>query len=224
MKPKTGSDYARDFFSRKNSDEYDRLVRFATLGMDSIWKKEIIRYINPNSYVLDLACGTGILTNLILEEGNRAFGLDLTFSYLQVLQQKGIKISIINSTAQFIPLKSQLFDCIVTSYLPKYTDLNALIDECYRLLKTGGLVVFHDFTLPDNHFYQTAWNFYFKIIKLVWRKNKSWENVFNDLDHLIRNNRWDKRILQILEAYGFSQINIKYLTFETASIVTAVKR
>ena len=80
MNSKSGVEYARTFFTRENSNDYDKLVRVTTLGRDAIWKKKIVSYIPGNSYVLDLACGTGILSSMLIEKQNDVLGVDLGHS------------------------------------------------------------------------------------------------------------------------------------------------
>lgn len=223
MKHKNGSEYARTFFKKNNSNNYDKLVHYATLGEDSKWKKKMIEKVKPDSLVLELACGTGILSTLLSQAGNSVLGLDLTFSYLKVLKQKGVKIPVVNSTAEFIPFRSGLFDCIVTSYLPKYTNLDNLIKECFRVLKSDGMIVLHDFTCPTNRIYKMVWEVYFNILRLAWSRDKRWKNVFDELDILIKNSKWQLEVLEELKKLKFSEINERYLTFETSAIITAIK-
>ena len=223
MNSKIGVDYARAFFGKENSGEYDRLVQLATIGQDSKWKKKIAGNIQTNLFGLDLACGTGILSSSLLENGNKVIGVDLTFAYLKMFSSKGIQMNLINANAEMLPFVENTFDFIVTSYLPKYTNLDLLIFECYRVLKSGGCIVLHDFTLPRNSLYKFAWNIYYKIISYIWKNNDKWKNVFDNLDDLIKQNRWDSRIEGILDKSGFSQIALTYLTFQTSLIVTAIK-
>jgi demethylmenaquinone methyltransferase/2-methoxy-6-polyprenyl-1,4-benzoquinol methylase len=223
VNPKVGVEYARSFFAKENSGDYDRLVRLATIGQDTVWKKKIVSNIQTNCFVLDLACGTGILSSLLLENGNEVLGVDLTFAYLKMIPAKGIKMNLVNSNAELLPFVDNTFDFIVTSYLPKYTNLNLLILECYRVLKFGGCIVLHDFTLPRNSLFRFAWNNYFRIIRYAWRNDEKWKNVFSNLDVLIKQNGWDTKIEDILRKFGFSQIVSSYLTFQTSLIITAVK-
>src|SRR6185295_2708240 len=146
----------------------------------------------PNgSMVLEMACGTGILTSLLKQNNNKVYGIDLTFEYLSALGEKKIEIDSINGTAEFLPFQNRYFDCIVTSYLPKYVDLNVLVSECQRVLKQDGLLILHDFTYPNRLAYQLAWKIYFRIIRVLWKLDKKWTNVFNELDKLIISNHWD---------------------------------
>jgi demethylmenaquinone methyltransferase / 2-methoxy-6-polyprenyl-1,4-benzoquinol methylase len=224
VNPKTGVEYARTFFAKENSRDYDHLVRLATVGQDLVWKKKIVTYIPANSFVLDLACGTGILSSLLIDNRDEVLGLDLTLSYLEIINTKRIDMDFVNANAELLPFVDNTFDCIVTSYLPKYADLNSLITECFRVLKFGGCIVLHDFTLPKNSVYKFAWNNYFRIIKYLWGRDRKWENVFANLDTLIKENDWDIRIENILKSLGFREIKLTYLTFQTSLIVSAIKK
>ncbi len=214
---------AQSFFNKNNSGSYDRLVRLATLGQDMKWKKKLVQSVPNGSLVLEMACGTGILTSLLKQNNNIVYGIDLTFEYLSVLGEKRIEIDSINGTAEFLPFQDRYFDCIVASYLPKYVNLNVLVSECQRVLKQEGLLILHDFTYPKRLAYQLAWKIYFRIIKTLWTLDKKWTSVFNGLDELIINNHWDSEINSILTLNGFVQIRKDFQTFETSTIISAFK-
>ena len=76
-----GVKLAQSFFNN-NSGSYDRLVKLATLGQDLNWKKKLVEKVPNGSLVLELACGTGILTSLLKQNNNKVYGIDLTFEYL----------------------------------------------------------------------------------------------------------------------------------------------
>jgi len=219
----TGVKLAQSFFNKDNSGSYDRLVKLATLGQDLNWKKKLIESVPKGSLVLEMACGTGILTSLLKQNNNIIYGIDLTFEYLSTLGQKKIEIESINGTAEFLPFQSRFFDCIVASYLPKYVNLNFLAGECRRVLRKGGILILHDFTYPKRLAYQLAWKIYFRIIKTLWRFDRKWKSVFNGLDNLITNNHWDSEIDSILKSNDFGHIHKEYQTFETSAIVSAFK-
>ena len=55
---------ARGFFTERNASTYDQIVRYATIGRDGRWKKNILCKVQ-GKIVLDLASGTGILSEMI---------------------------------------------------------------------------------------------------------------------------------------------------------------
>ena len=120
------------------------------------WKKKLVESVPDGSLVLEMACGTGILTSLLKQNNNIVYGIDLTFEYLSILGEKRIEIDSINGTAEFLPFQDRYFDCIVASYLPKYVNLNVLVSECQRVLKQEGLLILHDFTYPKRLAYQVG--------------------------------------------------------------------
>jgi demethylmenaquinone methyltransferase / 2-methoxy-6-polyprenyl-1,4-benzoquinol methylase len=64
MEKNEGYLYAKNFFNENNASSYNNLVKFATFGKDYYWKKKISSKISSKGLILDLACGTGILSSL----------------------------------------------------------------------------------------------------------------------------------------------------------------
>lgn len=216
---------ARNFFSSKNAYSYDKLVRFATFGRDSIWKKNVVKLLNhENRCILDLACGTGILSSYIPTQVDRLIiGSDLTRDYLSIAQNRGIYLLLTNSVAEFLPFRTGIFDSILSSYLAKYVDLRQVVNEHWRILKNGGLAIFHDFTLPRRPVIQNLWKFYFHILYISGIFLKDWKNVFSNLDKIIIGSGWVTDIIRELRQAGFQSISCKYYTLETSAIVSAIK-
>jgi demethylmenaquinone methyltransferase/2-methoxy-6-polyprenyl-1,4-benzoquinol methylase len=223
MEKETGFLYAKGFFNELNASSYDNIVKFTTFGQDHHWKKKILKKVSTKGLVLDLACGTGILSSLLQDNGNDIFGVDLTYGYLKVLKKKRRELFCINGIAEVLPFKNNYFDYVVSSYLPKYANLAHLVDECFRVLKGGGKVIFHDFIFPDRAVFRKLWKFYFKILKQAGRCLKSWNDVFNKLDSFIMTSGWYNTLPEILFNKGFTNITSESLTFETAAIISAKK-
>src|SRR5215210_4349822 len=180
-----GHAQAMRFFTNINADSYDLISRLATFGQDIAWKHEIIRAVRSRSHILELACGTGILSSMLAERGKSVAGIDLTFEYLLILKRK-LKMPIAQGTAEVLPYRDESFDAMVSSYLAKYVDLQKVIDECWRVLRPGGIVVFHDFTYPSG-LICNLWHTYFELLRLAGRFVTSWKVVFGQLDDVIKN-------------------------------------
>jgi demethylmenaquinone methyltransferase/2-methoxy-6-polyprenyl-1,4-benzoquinol methylase len=221
---KEGYFFAKKFFNQYNASSYDSLVKFATLGQDYYWKKKISNKITKKGLVLDMACGTGILSDLISKKGCDVFGIDLTYGYIKMQKAKRLEYFCINGMAEFLPFKRQSFDFIVSSYLPKYSNLINLVDECHRVLKSGGVVVLHDFIYPMSPVLQELWKIYFKVLRLGGSKFfKNWDKVFQELDSLIMKSNWFYILPSLLVNKGFRNVVFETLTFETSAIVSAKK-
>ena len=95
---------AMRFFTSTNADSYDLISRLATFGQDVVWKHEIINAVSHSSHILELACGTGILSSMLAERGKKVTGIDLTFEYLLTLKRK-LNMPISQGTAEVLPYR-----------------------------------------------------------------------------------------------------------------------
>ena len=226
MKVESPKDLVPRFFD-KTAQTYDKIVNFTTFGRDKYWKKEIIKKIPQCNYILDLACGTGILTFQIAKKFPDAqiIGVDVTESYLNVAQKKldpNQKISFLNQDAEKLSL-SQKFDCITSSYIPKYCNPETLITVCINHLNSGGKIILHDFTYPKNRTVRTLWNIYFVILNLIGYFVPNWKDVFVDLPKLIRSTKWLDEYENTMKIHGL-QVERQFLTYNSSSILTGTKQ
>ena len=213
-------------FFDDTANSYDRIVNWTTFGKDSFWKSKILEQLSSEKTVLDLACGTGILTKQIAEKLPHAkiTGVDMTKSYLEKAKEKLIlypNISFVNQDAEKLDL-GEKFDCITASYLPKYCTANVLIKNCLEHLNVGGKIILHDFTYPNNKLIQKMWNFYFKLLYLAGFFIPNWKQVFIDLPHLIRTTNWVKDYETSMNNYGL-KIYKQNLTLGSSTIIVGTK-
>jgi demethylmenaquinone methyltransferase/2-methoxy-6-polyprenyl-1,4-benzoquinol methylase len=223
---RNGNLIARKFFSSANASSYDKIVKYTTFDKDSSWKKEMVGFIDGNNkLILDLACGTGILSTYIrnVSTESRIVGCDLTFEYLKLAKCRQSYLLLTNSLAEFLPYKNDSFDVIISSYLAKYTELSVMVREHWRVLKKGGIVIIHDFTYPDTKMMKFLWHTYFQILNQLGRAITSWKYVFSNLDKLIEVNPWVYKLEKELGEIGFRSISKRYYTCGTAAIVWARK-
>src|SRR6185503_6555813 len=93
---------ARRFFTSANAGSYGTVVSIATFGRDFAWKREIIKSILSRKSVLELACGTGILSSILTESGKNVTGIDLSFEYLRTARRK-VQFGSVQGTAEMLP-------------------------------------------------------------------------------------------------------------------------
>ena len=213
-------------FFNDTSDTYEKVVATTTLGKDRYWKKEILKEISQGNMFLDLACGTGILTRMIATKFTNAkiVGIDITKSYLKMAKTNSkntTNISFILQDAESLNLDMK-FDCIVSSYIPKYCDAEILIQRCFNHLKPGGKIILHDFTYPKNVFIRKFWNIYFKILHLVGFFLPSWKESMVGLPKLIRSSSWLENYQKQMKRYDF-KIKLKNLTWNSSAILIGIK-
>jgi len=213
-------------FFNDTSNSYDKIVNYTTFGRDSFWKHKMLEQLSNEKTVLDLACGTGILTKQIAEKLPHAeiVGVDITKNYLEKAKNKLIQypnISFIIQDAEKLNLGKK-FDCITASYLPKYCTATILIKNCVDHLNSGGKIVLHDFTYPQNKLFQKLWNFYFKLLNLAGFFIPEWKQVFIDLPNLIRNTNWVREYEKAMNDCGL-KIHKQDLTCGSSTIIVGTK-
>ena len=115
-------------------------------------------------------------------------------------------------------------DCITSSYLAKYADLDRLIENARQMLRAGGFVIMHELTCPANPVLASLWKLNFKFLQTygAW-KYPEWETAFRELPAVLEQTNWVNELTETLEAKGFCDINAESLAFEASAIVTARK-
>ena len=218
-------------FSSGTGRSYNTVVKLFTLGLDSYWKAEIVKLVPDSKRVLDLGCGTGILTEQLA--GNNPHleivGVDITPDYLAAYDERlrrkpWIRARSVLGNAETVALEGE-FDIVVSSYLAKYVDLDLLMSNVTPHLRRGGTFIAHDFILPTNSIFKTSWLAY------TWAMNRigpvlfpEFHTVFDDgLTGLIRRTRWPDDLMGALRKYGYMAIYYRRLSFETAGLVWATK-
>jgi demethylmenaquinone methyltransferase/2-methoxy-6-polyprenyl-1,4-benzoquinol methylase len=216
-----GHAHAMRFFTPANAGSYDLILRLATFGRDNAWKYEIIKKLSPHSQILELACGTGVLSSMLLEKGKSVTGIDLTFEYLLSMKHK-LNAPIVQGTAEVLPYLDESFDSVVSSYLAKYVNVHKVVYECWRVLRPGGIVIFHDFTYPRGVI-RSLWNMHFGLLRLAGRFIGSWKVVFEDLDDVIKESDWVNQTIISLRDRKFQNVGCRYYTGGTSAMISAEK-
>ena len=230
MEKKTKEEYITTFFA-ETGPTYDQVVSLFTFGIDRLWKKTIVQKLKAPKRILDLACGTGILTTMMAKQcpESEIVAVDISPGYLQMAWRKAFKHKIKNvsfilcAAEDFRP--NDHFDAVTASYLPKYAKLDRLIYNLSQMLNPGGMVLFHDFTYPKERSHQRLFNIYFKMMPVIGGFfYPKWKGVFRELPRLIEETTWVTELTALLSRYGFCQIEVESLTMEGSAIVSALKK
>jgi len=202
---------------------YEKIVNQTTFGKDKYWKKEIIKKIPQCKSILDLACGTGLLTEKIFEKlpDAKIVGVDITKSYLDIAKMKFASkknISFLKQDAEKLDLEEK-FDCITSSYIPKYCNPAILVDVCIKHLKPGGKIILHDFTYPENKGVRILWNLYFVMLNVLGYFILNWKDVFIELPKLIKSTRWVGEYEIIMKNHAL-KVELQQMTWGCSAILT----
>ena len=135
---------------------YDFITRAFSYGMDRRWKRAGVLKapLAKPAVILDLACGTGDFSNLVMRTapGARVVAVDLTVEMLGKARQRGVR-EVVGGDALALPFADGVFDGVFVGYgLRNFPHLAAALAEIRRVTRPGGFLVSLDFFLPANSF------------------------------------------------------------------------
>ena len=151
---------------------YDLLNRLLSISIDRIWRRKTIRLmeLSHQSVVLDLACGTGDLSQqAVHEKAMTIFALDPAREMLERARFK-LKYSLtrlyyLEAFGEELPLASNLCTHAMIGFgIRNVVEREKAFSELYRILRSGGILAVLEFTPMDKGFGAFLFNLYFNRI------------------------------------------------------------
>ena len=178
--------------------KYDLMNDVMSVGVHRLWKRDLINWLSPypNKKLIDMACGTGDIGKLFLENTNYQ-GKVLFVDPNSKMIKKGIErlkkhknISWKKASAEKIPAPSNYFDYYCISFgLRNTKNINKSIKEAYRVLKPGGRFLCLEFSKVQNVHFNNLYKKYSKIIpylgSIVVGEKKPYNYLINSIENFI---------------------------------------
>ena len=140
------------------ASSYDLNNRLHSFGRDQAWRKRAVRLadIKPGDAVLDVACGTGDLSEAFMLAGaDEVVGGDFTPEMLDRAREKAQRFpedrrpSYVHADAMDLDQPDARFDVVSIAFgIRNVTDPAVAIGEFARVLKPGGRLVILEFAEP----------------------------------------------------------------------------
>ena len=152
---------------------YERFNTLATLGRDAAWRRKAVAVagVRAGDVVLDLCCGTGDMLRALARAAPTArlfIGIDFAANMLAHASRTEMEFSFMQADAQRLPLGDRSVDVITCAFgVRNFRDLQAGLEEMYRVARPGARVVILEFAIPENALWRWAYGLYCNTV-LPW--------------------------------------------------------
>lgn len=217
------------------SGNYDGLNRVISLGIDTKWRKRVVKQVvqtHPKT-ILDIATGTGDLAISFSKYNvEKIVGLDISEGMLAVARKKAEakniseKIEFVQADSESIPFGDNSFDAVTVAFgVRNFEHLEKGLSEILRVLKPGGIFVVLETSVPTKFPFKQGYNFYTKklmpLIGKIFSKDKVAYTYLSESASVFPHG---ENFNNILRKIGFIEVQNKPQTFGVASIYTASKK
>ena len=214
---------------------YDKLTENVEYRRRGEYVQSLIKKYGGKQYgeLLDLACGTGSLSEFFCEMGYSVTGADISEDMLSIAENKRIArdlpIKYIHQDMRELelPHKTDITLCMLDSlnHLDGMDDVKMVFDRVYRQMDSGGLFIFDMNTLYKHHHVLGNNTFVYdeEEVYLVWQNFLDGDRVDISLDIFLPRDNGDyerycedfsetayplESVKQALEQSGFGLLDI----------------
>ena len=217
------------------SGNYDNLNRVISFGIDTKWRKKVLKIVSDTKpkKILDIATGTGDLAILMAQtNAEKIIGLDISAGMLEVgkkkVEEKRLSniIDLVLGDSEKIPFEDNYFDATTVGFgVRNFENLEKGFAEILRVLKPNGVFVILETSVPDKTPYKQGYKFYSKNILPIIGKLFSKDNsAYGYLSESAAAFPYGEALNNILRKIGFIDVVAMPQTFGVATIYSASKK
>lgn len=201
-------------------EKYDIMNDIMSLGIHRLWKKMAISMCNiqKNDSILDLACGTGDISELFASMKDKNISLTLADININMLKyckkrlfNKGFtkNINFVQTCGEHLPFKNNSFDIITIAFgLRNFSNINSSIKSIYRILKKNGKLLILEFSHPTNKIIYTLYDIYsYNIIPKIGKLICNDQDSYKYLVDSIRAHPSQTKLNMLIKNSGFKESN-----------------
>ncbi len=200
-----------------SASHYDWVSGVMSLGSDRAYRRRVLQAngLVPGMRMLDLACGTGMVSGPALQiVGNRGsvVSLDASLMMLREGVEKGRTTQPLQGRCEQLPLLDEIFDFLCMGFgLRHMADLGGAFSECSRVLKPGGILLLLELTRPGSKPAFDLLKFYLKtVVPKVARlttRNRDTETLMSYFWDTVEFCVPPQTIMSSLHDAGFSEVS-----------------
>ncbi len=167
---------------------YDAISRLAALsvGGEARFRQLAVQglTIESGTKVLDLCCGSGQATQILVKYSQNVTGLDASPRSLKRARQNVPQAEYVEAFAEKMPFADNEFDVVhisVALHEMRSAQLQQIIKEVYRVLKPDGVFTLVDFHNPTNPLFVPP----LLLFLLLFETETAWQLLKTDLPGLL---------------------------------------
>ena len=209
---------------------YDLMNRLITFGLDQRWRRAALTAVNVGAgdVVLDLACGTGDLTELAAARGATVIAADFSGEMLRAARaragQRGFDSVFVQADGAALPLPDGVISVATCGFaLRNFVALPEIFAELARVLAPGGRFAFVEVDRPSNPLVRAGHSFHFdRIVPFVG-------GLLSDRDayaYLPQSTVYlppERELLEMLRRAGFEQVRKARYLLGAVQVLTGIR-
>ena len=211
--------------------KYDRFNRVSSLGLDTVWRRELAKVMAQRNYILDVGTGTGKVIAELMKKGRQVVGVDFSDSMIAAAQeryQSEPNVSFSVGKANQLPFAPNTFDGLTSAFVVRNLHHAGVMESSFRefarVLKKGGLMAHLELTKPPKGVLYWGHHLYLRsVVPMIGRLmfRGSWPKGY--LSSTIQQFPAPKEMCQRIRWAGFDQVSHYALSGGIASLFCAVK-
>lgn len=213
----------------KIAKKYDLMNYIMSLGNHKKWEQEIVESIKFNSNktdkILDIACGTGSLTQEIIKNSSNDQVIGLDFSDAMLKIAKNTVSNLILGDSHYLPFKKNYFDHITIAYgIRNFENITQSLQEVNYVLNNKGTLNIIEIIKPYNNIksfiFKLGFFIFAPLFGLIFSHNFS---AYLYLPKSSNSFLTENKINSLLQKNGFNKITTKKKAFGSVILLNALK-
>ncbi|MEC4985667.1 MAG: class I SAM-dependent methyltransferase [Oscillatoria sp. PMC 1068.18] len=192
---------------------YDSISALAALSVGGEQRLRNLAWegftIHKDTQILDLCCGAGQVTRLLVKQSNQVTGLDASPFAIQRASRNVPEAEYVEAFAEKMPFADSRFDLVHTSvalHEMSPPQLKQILQEVYRVLQPGGMFALIDLHKPTNLLFVPG----LAIFMWLFETETAWQLLATDL-------------VQELESIGFQVLKKDLHAGGSLQVIQAIK-